>query len=145
VCKQWAIFHLGDNPVPAYNQEGVLLIGDAAHATSPHHGAGAGLCIEDSAVLSEILADERVETRKDVEAAFATFNDVRHDRGNWLPQASQHIGNCYEWLAGGIGQDFGKIESEINTRNGVIADVDVADMCKQARVGLKRRLSGSKM
>ncbi|EME41619.1 hypothetical protein DOTSEDRAFT_73887, partial [Dothistroma septosporum NZE10] len=43
----WAIFHLGENPVPKYNDGSIVLIGDAAHATSPHHGAGAGFCIED--------------------------------------------------------------------------------------------------
>jgi salicylate hydroxylase len=36
----WAIFDLGDNPPPAYARERVCLLGDAAHATSPHHGAG---------------------------------------------------------------------------------------------------------
>lgn len=33
----------------------ILLIGDAAHATTPHLGQGAGMAIEDAIVLSEEL------------------------------------------------------------------------------------------
>ena len=108
-------------------------MGDAAHATSPHHGAGAGLCIEDSAVLAELLADDTVRTVRDLEAVFATFDDQRRERGQWLVNSSRRVGDCYEWRAQGIGKDFRKIEAEINERNGVIANVDVRKMCKIAR------------
>ena len=37
----WAIFDTGAHPMPAYNKGRVCCVGDAAHATSPHHGAGA--------------------------------------------------------------------------------------------------------
>ena len=40
-CSQWAIFDLGKNPPPTYTKGRIAIIGDAAHATSPHHGAGA--------------------------------------------------------------------------------------------------------
>ena len=39
---QWAIFDLGDNPVPSFYKGRIAILGDAAHATSPHNGAGAG-------------------------------------------------------------------------------------------------------
>lgn len=144
LCKPeldcWAIFHLADNPVPTFAKGSVCLIGDAAHATSPHHGAGAGFCIEDAAILADLLADKRVKTAKDLEAAFATFDEVRRDRGQWLPPSSQHIGNCYEWIAEGVGEDFEKIEREINIRNSIVADVDVPGMCKEAQDRLSSRL-----
>lgn len=147
LCKAnldvWAIFHLGDNPLPHFAQGSVCLIGDAAHATSPHHGAGAGFCIEDSAVLADLLADKNVKTQKDIEAAFATFDEQRRDRGHFLVQTSAHIGNCYEWLADGIGEDFSKIEHEINTRNSKIADVDVPQMCLDAKAQLQIRINSS--
>ncbi|CAK3816224.1 Salicylate hydroxylase [Lecanosticta acicola] len=136
----WAIFHLGDNPLPHYNHSSVLLIGDAAHATSPHHGAGAGMCIEDSAVLADLL--HACCTRADLPAAFQTFNDLRRDRGNWLVQTSRHIGDCYEWMADGVGDDFARIEAEINTRNGMIADVSVEGMCERAKEVLAARVQG---
>jgi salicylate hydroxylase len=140
IAPQWAIFHLGDNPVPNFAKGTVCLIGDAAHATSPHHGAGAGLCIEDSAVIASLLSDDRVKTASDIDAVFATFDELRRERGHFLVQSSYRIGNCYEWLADGVGQDFSKIEEEINWRNGAIANVNVEQMCADARVELGKKL-----
>lgn len=37
----WGLFDLGDYPAPKYNEGRVCLAGDAAHASTPHHGAGA--------------------------------------------------------------------------------------------------------
>ena len=118
----------------------ICITGDAAHATSPHHGAGAGFCIEDSAVLASLLSDEHVKSAADLGVAFATFNDRRKERGQWLVQSSRWIGDCYEWRAKGIGRNFAKIENEINDRNGIIANVDVEQMCAEAREDLEKRL-----
>jgi 2-polyprenyl-6-methoxyphenol hydroxylase-like FAD-dependent oxidoreductase len=41
-------------PPPWYRGR-VLLIGDAAHATTPHLASGAGMAIEDAIVLGELL------------------------------------------------------------------------------------------
>ena len=116
-------------------------MGDAAHATSPHHGAGAGLCIEDSAVLAELLADQAVRSMHDLEAVFATFDGQRRERGQWLVNSSRRVGDCYEWRAAGIGRDFEKIEAEINERNGIIANVDVRGLCETAKEQLGKRLA----
>jgi salicylate hydroxylase len=139
--SQWAIFDLGDHPVPTFYKGRICLSGDAAHATSPHHGAGAGFCIEDSAVLAELLADERVQTPRDLEIALAAFDASRRERSQWLVQSSRFIGDCYEWRADGVGDDFEKIQSEINTRNGIIANIDMKEMCEKAKDDLKTRLS----
>ncbi|KIW64865.1 hypothetical protein PV04_07170 [Phialophora macrospora] len=136
----WAIFDTGDHPVPTFYKGRLCITGDAAHATSPHHGAGAGFCIEDSAVLASLLASEHIQSPSDLEAVFATFNDRRKERGQWLVQSSRFIGDCYEWRAEGVGRDFAKIESEINERNGKIANVDVEQWCKEAREDLASRL-----
>ncbi|KAI8183532.1 FAD-dependent monooxygenase azaH [Colletotrichum sp. SAR 10_86] len=48
----WGLFDLGDHPVPTFSRGRICLIGDAAHASTPHQGAGAGLCIEDAATLA---------------------------------------------------------------------------------------------
>lgn len=138
----WAIFDLGQNPPPTYTKGRVAIMGDAAHATSPHHGAGAGMCIEDSAVMAELLADDAVNNSRDVEAVFSTFHDVRRERGQGLVHSSSRIGNVYEWRAEGVGSDFGKMEEEINWRNDVIGgeDVDVGEMCRIARERLREKL-----
>lgn len=141
----WAIFDLGDNPVPKFNKGRVCITGDAAHASSPHHGAGAGFCIEDSAILATILADENIQSAADIEAAFTVFDAHRRERTQWLVQSSRFIGDAYEWRAEGLGSDFKKIESEINRRNGIIGDVDVNKMCKDASIDLEKALKQSKL
>jgi salicylate hydroxylase len=60
-------------------------------------------------------------------------------------QSSRRIGDCYEWRAEGVGQDFKAIEVEINSRNSTIADVDCKEMCYQARRQLGERLSDSSL
>ena len=138
---EWAIFDLGDHPVSTFAKGRIYISGDAAHATSPHHGAGAGFCIEDSAVMAELLADQQVRTQRDLDTVFATFDAQRRSRGQWLVQSSRWIGDCYEWHAKGVGKDFKKIEAEINERNGIIANVDIRKMCEQAREDLRTRLA----
>ncbi|KAM5383377.1 hypothetical protein ACJZ2D_002070 [Fusarium nematophilum] len=137
----WAIFDLGDNPVPTFYRGRLAISGDAAHATSPHHGAGAGFCIEDSAVMAELLADEAVQSQGDLETVFAAFDASRRERGQWLVQSSRRIGDCYEWRAEGVGRDVKKIENEINERIGIISNVDLMGECKKAREDMKRRLA----
>jgi salicylate hydroxylase len=139
--SKWAIFDLGDHPVPAFSKGRICISGDAAHATSPHHGAGAGFCIEDSAVLAELLADDHVRTQQDLETVFATFDAQRRLRSQWLVQSSRWIGDCYEWRAKGIGKDFEKIKAEINERNGIIVNIEMRKMCDQAKEDLRKRLS----
>jgi 2-polyprenyl-6-methoxyphenol hydroxylase-like FAD-dependent oxidoreductase len=64
----------------------VVLIGDAAHATTPHLGQGAGMAIEDSIVLAEEIS--RGET---IEGAFAAFQARRYERCRYIVEASVAI------------------------------------------------------
>lgn len=126
---------MGENPPPTFAMDRVCLVGDAAHATSPHHGAGAGFCIEDAAVLAHLLAasEEKVSDHRGHRVALAVYDAVRRERGSWLVQSSRRIGDTYELMAEGIDDDLEKVEEEIKYRNGVIADVDVEAMCRQAQ------------
>ncbi|KAK8202207.1 hypothetical protein M8818_005734 [Zalaria obscura] len=139
----WAIFDTGDSPLERYNKGRVCVLGDAAHATSPHHGAGAGMCIEDAAVMAELLADERVAKagKRGIEAAFQTFSDVRKERSQWLVQSSRRSGDLYEWRAEGVGKDFGKIEQECRERDDKLWNAQVGDMVEEAKEQLGKVLS----
>jgi 2-polyprenyl-6-methoxyphenol hydroxylase-like FAD-dependent oxidoreductase len=53
----------------------VVLLGDAAHATTPHAGYGAGLAIEDGIVLAEAL-----EANDEVETALSAYAKRRYPR-----------------------------------------------------------------
>ena len=73
-------------PAPWYRGR-IVLIGDAAHATTPHIAYGAGIAIEDSVVLAEELS------RNDsVEAALAAFMERRYDRCRFIVEGSEAIG-----------------------------------------------------
>ncbi|RYF44442.1 MAG: hypothetical protein EOO38_17910, partial [Cytophagaceae bacterium] len=52
----WALFN--HPPATTYysTKPLICLVGDAAHASTPHQGAGAGMCIEDVYILSQLLA-----------------------------------------------------------------------------------------
>lgn len=65
----------------------VVLIGDAAHATTPHLGQGAGMAIEDSVVLAEELAQN-----DEPEAAFEAFRARRYDRCKFIVENSIAVG-----------------------------------------------------
>lgn len=66
----------------------------------------------------------------------------REERGQWLVQSSRFIGDSYEWRADGVGDDFKKIEAEINRRNGIIANIDMGKLIAEAKADLRSRLSG---
>jgi salicylate hydroxylase len=142
---QWAIFDLADHPVSSFYKGRVCLLGDAAHATSPHAGAGGGFCIEDSAVLATLLEAAVKQTKGEdaaipLETVFAAFDASRRERSQWLVKSSRFIGECYQWQAEGVGRDFARIEEEVNKRVGIISTYDVVGMCEQAKEDLARRL-----
>ncbi|OJJ46567.1 hypothetical protein ASPZODRAFT_142375 [Penicilliopsis zonata CBS 506.65] len=137
----WAIFDLADHPVPFFSKDRICIAGDAAHATSPHHGAGAGFCLEDSAVLAALLADGSVRSHAHIKVALAVYDDLRRERAHWLVQSSRFMGNGYQCMADGVGSDLGKLEAEINRRNAIIADFDVEALCRDATAELASRLS----
>ncbi|MBN3815843.1 FAD-dependent oxidoreductase [Paraburkholderia sp. Se-20369] len=67
----------------------VLLIGDAAHATTPHLGQGAGMAIEDAVVLAELLS-----TDTPIERLMEQFMNRRLARCRFIYESSLQIG---EW------------------------------------------------
>jgi 2-polyprenyl-6-methoxyphenol hydroxylase-like FAD-dependent oxidoreductase len=65
----------------------VVLVGDAAHATTPHVGYGAGLAVEDAVVLADELARDG-----DVPAAFERFTERRFERAKFVIETSVQLG-----------------------------------------------------
>ncbi|GAA3030384.1 FAD-dependent monooxygenase [Streptosporangium longisporum] len=61
--------------VPRWFNDRMVIVGDAAHATSPSAGQGASMAIEDAVVLATCLRD--VPGTRD---AFAAFERLRRDR-----------------------------------------------------------------
>lgn len=88
-----------------------------------------------------MLASDKVSTVSDVGTVFETFDAVRRERCQFLVQSSRFSGDCYEWRAPGIGNDFKKIEQEINRRHAIISDVEVEGFIDEAVAELNKRLS----
>ncbi len=72
-------------PLP-WHRGRVMLIGDAAHATTPHLGAGACIGMEDGVVLAEELAKA-----DDVATAFAAHEARRWDRCRMVVENSARL------------------------------------------------------
>ncbi len=74
--------------VPRWCDERVVLIGDAAHATSPSSGQGASLALEDAAFLAVCLRDIA-----DPAAAFARFEIERRPRAEQIVAEGRRRGD----------------------------------------------------
>jgi 2-polyprenyl-6-methoxyphenol hydroxylase-like FAD-dependent oxidoreductase len=81
-------------------QGSVCLLGDAAHATSPHIGQGASLALEDTVVLAKCLRDISQPER-----AFAAFQARRQERVRRIVQQARKVGD-QKTSPGKIGQLF---------------------------------------
>ncbi|MFI7707284.1 FAD-dependent oxidoreductase [Nonomuraea sp. NPDC049480] len=75
-------------PVPVWHRGRALLLGDAAHATSPSAGQGASLAVEDAVVLAKCLRDSG-----DHREAFARFEAERRPRVERVVAYSRTISN----------------------------------------------------
>lgn len=94
------------------------------------------MCIEDAAVLSELLSGESVVTYKDVEDPFSVYDAVRNPRGEFLVRSSRFMGEAYEKRNEATGDDLDKITNECQAKNSFIHNVDVQQMCQDARAQL---------
>lgn len=75
-------------PKPWYHGRAIL-VGDAAHTTTPHMAAGAGIAIEDSIVLTELL-----QSSSSVAETFEIFMTRRFERCRLVVENSFMLG---EW------------------------------------------------
>jgi 2-polyprenyl-6-methoxyphenol hydroxylase-like FAD-dependent oxidoreductase len=79
-------------PIDRYAYGRVVLIGDAAHATTPNMGQGACQAIEDAVVLAQCMAENAQPT-----LAFKTFEKRRLKRTKWVTNNSWMIGKVAQW------------------------------------------------
>ncbi|KAG8163817.1 hypothetical protein KVR01_005735 [Diaporthe batatas] len=144
---KWALFDLGDFPVPRYNDGTVCLAGDAAHASSPHHGASACLGVEDALCLTTLLnrvvetanakgsAGERSELRAALETAFETFDNLRRKRTQWLVNSSRRVCDLYHQAEWADPKRWAKADTcfeELRDRSYKIWNFDADNMVRQS-------------
>jgi 2-polyprenyl-6-methoxyphenol hydroxylase-like FAD-dependent oxidoreductase len=81
----YTVHHLAT--IPTWHRGPVVLLGDAAHATSPNAGRGASLAMEDALVLALCLRDI-----PEVDAAFGAYERQRRARAEKVVAYSRRLG-----------------------------------------------------
>ena len=108
----WALFD--DPPAPTYYKGKICVLGDSAHASTPHQGAGAGMALEDAFVLSSLLAD--ANNSGDIPKAFKAYDYVRRPRTQKLVTTSRAAGEVYELEGEGTGDDMEAVRRNLDQR-----------------------------
>ncbi|KAF7350707.1 FAD NAD-binding domain-containing protein [Mycena sanguinolenta] len=90
----WAIHVV--NPLPCYVSGSVVLIGDAAHAMTPHQGVGGGQAIEDAHILARLLSHP-VTRKENITGVLKIFEDLRLAPTQGAAERSRTNGMMYEF------------------------------------------------
>jgi salicylate hydroxylase len=126
----WALY----NHVPArtfyQTRPRICLLGDAAHASTPHQGSGAGMCIEDCYVLGELLGE--ISGGDELEKAFRAYDAVRRPRTLKLVETSREAGMLWD-LEGADGDDLDAFEKNALSRMSWIWDHKIEQDLERAR------------
>ena len=72
------------DPLPRWSRERIVLLGDAAHATTPGIGQGAAQALEDAVALADALDDGA-----EIENALARYESVRRPRAELTQKLSR--------------------------------------------------------
>ncbi|TVY82723.1 6-methylsalicylic acid decarboxylase atA [Lachnellula suecica] len=92
--EKWALF---DVVVPStFSKEGFCILGDAAHASTPHLDAGAGFAIEDAYLLSGLMTPDLIKTTSDIKQAFRIYGEIRRPRCLELIDRSREQGSLFD-------------------------------------------------
>jgi salicylate hydroxylase len=126
---RWAIF---DHPhTPTYYKSLICLLGDVAHASGPHQGAGAGQGLEDALILthalstlyhdtaSQITLSSRSPNRtRAIEAAFQAYDEIRRPRAQKQVSTARECGEVYNLRDPNTGKDLSVEEAleDLNSR-----------------------------
>ncbi|PGH02026.1 hypothetical protein AJ80_08920 [Polytolypa hystricis UAMH7299] len=112
--KAFALFH---HPHTSTFYSGRLaIIGDAAHAATPHQGAGCGQAFEDALILCELLSDESVRAPEDVQRALAAYDAIRRPHTLRVVETSRENGAICMMKGPTTGEDWGKIKANLDKR-----------------------------
>jgi 2-polyprenyl-6-methoxyphenol hydroxylase-like FAD-dependent oxidoreductase len=79
-------------PAKVYAKGRVVLVGDAAHPTTPNLGQGANMAVDDGIALARALRDEA-----DVSAAFERYQRERLPRTRLVVERSWSFGRMCTW------------------------------------------------
>ena len=109
---QWALFH--NLNTPTYFRNRVVLLGDSAHASTPHQAAGAGQGLEDTLIFSRLLA--KATSLSDLPHIFKVYDHFRRPRAQKVVRTSNEAGIIYDFCDPKIGADMEALEQNLKSR-----------------------------
>ncbi|KAJ6443314.1 monooxygenase [Purpureocillium lavendulum] len=147
--SKWGIFDLWEYPVPTYNMGRLALAGDAAHASSPHHGAGACQGVEDALCLTTLMEQVVGDAQQNpqdkaraLRAALDTYSAVRQTRSQWLVNSSRRVCDLHQQVDWADAAKIIKAQTcfeEIKDRSLKIWHFDYESMLGETLQGYKQR------
>lgn len=91
--RKWALFTVPDRV--EWTRDAIALLGDAVHAMLPFAAQGAGMAIEDAAVLAKCLGEIASDSGAEVSAALKRYAKLRRRRVARVQRAAQRNGTIY--------------------------------------------------
>jgi salicylate hydroxylase len=91
--KKFALFTVPDGG--DWTKGAIALLGDAAHAMLPFAAQGAGMAIEDAAVLAKCLGEGETETPAGIAAALKRYARLRRARVARVARTARRNGAIY--------------------------------------------------
>jgi salicylate hydroxylase len=108
----------------------LCIIGDAAHATTPWQGSGAGMAIEDAMIMRELLG--HIQYSADFEACFAAFDAIRRPRCQRIIDSSRQTGRILTGQATELQLDPSKLGQGLSKQWDFIVGLDMEQHKKDA-------------
>ncbi|KAL2871750.1 uncharacterized protein BJX67DRAFT_377485 [Aspergillus lucknowensis] len=135
----WSIWEMP--PAPTYYRGRVVLMGDAAHASTPFQGAGAGQAIEDALVLERLLGKYLDTTQKTIyrfspsetiQLVFQAYDTVRRFRTQKVVTTSAEAGRVLSGNEPGATMEAADIRERRKDRLNWIWNCDQRQQVKDA-------------
>jgi len=131
----WALFD--HPPAPTYYKGRFAILGDAAHASTPHQGAGAGQAIEDAFIISNLLGE--VNSVDEIEKAFRAYDAVRRPRSQKVVRTSREAAAIYEFEDKNLGTNLKALKQTLETRYDWIWNEDLPKQLEKAQENMRDR------
>ena len=103
------------HPAKTYTKGLLCLLGDAAHASTPHQGGEAAMAFEDACTIGHLL--QKANDPQGIKQAFHVFDKVRRARTQRLVLTSRTASRLFEFASGGVMGKIDNIRKDLEIRH----------------------------
>lgn len=125
--RKWPLFD--SRAARTYTRGRLCLLGDAAHASTPHQGAGAAMAVEDACSMTYLLS--KASGSQDITNAFRAFDDFRRPRTQRLASTSRVADQIFELTHKGAMDNIDSIREDLRLRHPWTRDSDILNEVKR--------------